>query len=80
MPKKFMIAMPKPKASPPATPDEFVAAGQPDLWEEPKVPFKRLTIDVPADTHRAFKALAARQGLDMKILMLAAIKDYIGRE
>ncbi len=75
MSKKPAIAMP---AARPATPDDFVAAGQPaPLPDVPKEKPKRLTIDIPGDLHQAFKIAAAASGKDMREIMLALIGSYV---
>jgi hypothetical protein len=38
---------------------------------------KRMNLNVPSDTHRAFKAATAAEGKEMSEVLIAFIKDYI---
>ena len=78
MSKRPAIALPPRPAPAPATAAEFVAAGQSSLIpSEPKVPTKRLTIDVEVDLHTAFKIAAMKAGRDMKDIMADLIRAYL---
>ena len=77
MAKTPTIARP-PRLVAPATPDEFVLAGQPEAPSAaPKAPTKRLTIDIDAGLHRRFKASAAAGDRDMREVLTNMIEDYV---
>lgn len=60
-------------AAKPATADAFVGgtAGRAEV--------KRLTIDLPPDTHRRFKSLAGLEGHSMVDLVREWIDEYVAR-
>ena len=40
---------------------------------------KRLNINVPVDLHNSFKAATAAQGLEMTVVLLKFIDDYVAK-
>ena len=40
---------------------------------------KRVNINIPTDLHNSFKAATAAQGLDMTIVLLEFIQNYVAK-
>lgn len=78
MAKKSAVIAQPPRAPVPATPDDFVQAGQPvPPPPEPKDKLKRLTIDVAPELHQRFKVAATTAGRDMRDVMTSLIESYV---
>lgn len=84
MSKKSFATAPRPKPLAPETIDAYVQGGAghdtssqpvPAAVEKPKdVPMKRLSIDLPEETHRRFKVACAATGRKMATELTAFIE------
>ncbi len=64
--RKRFAAAPKPKAPDDSDIDAYIQGGAgSDIGTRPRLPVKRLTFDLPEDTHRRFKAACAASGVKM---------------
>lgn len=82
MPKKSFTTAPKPKVPTSETIDAYVRGGaghdtvsrQTALQKPQEGPTKRLSLDMPEDMHRRFKAACAATGRKMAAELLAFIE------
>lgn len=85
MSKKSFAAAPRPKQLAPETIDAFVQGGSGHDTEEKRPqnsasssgPMKRLSIDLPEETHRRFKVACAATGRKMASELTAFIEQRI---
>lgn len=84
MSKKTFAAAPKPKQLAPEQIDAYVHGGaghdtgsstEPTVEKPKNVPTKRLSIDVPEETHRRFKVACAASGQKMAVELTAFIQQ-----
>tara|TARA_R110002072_G_scaffold191757_1_gene348524 strand:+ start:190 stop:477 length:288 start_codon:yes stop_codon:yes gene_type:complete len=86
MSKKSFAAAPKPKQLAPEQIDAYVHGGaghdtssstEPAAEKTKSGPMKRLSIDVPEETHRRFKVACAASGRKMAVELTAFIEQHI---
>lgn len=86
MSKKSFAAAPKPKQLAPEQIDAYVHGGaghdtrsstEPAAKKPNNGPTKRLSIDVPEETHRRFKVACAASGRKMAVELTAFIERHI---
>jgi len=79
MSKKSFATAPRPKQLAPEKIDAYVqgGAGHDTTSEKPRAgPTKRLSIDLPEETHRRFKVACAKTGRKMAVELTAFIERH----
>lgn len=85
MSKKTFAAAPRPKQLAPEQIDAYIHGGaghdtsssaEPAAEKPKNVPMKRLSIDIPEETHRRFKVACAASGRKMAVELTAFIERH----